>query len=203
MSFFKKLFGVESIDESMNNTAKLMQEMADESERVHRNMVELYNKEVGNGMLEGTESEPSWRGIFKTRFLATMYSLFMFNNKWSKQNKKKMMELVNIASGIAIYSLHDSGSEYERNEAKELVTPFVRKSLLAIKNEFTSGPSKPSENYYTDGFKKLMEISHDALSESIGTENYTQEVKDRFNLTLISGVTSSLRVTVDEFGTPN
>lgn len=72
-------------------------------------------------MLDGSKSEATWKGIFKSRFLATTYPLFIFSTKWSQQNEEKVMELMNIASGLAI---HDSGIDYDRSEAEQLVCQF-------------------------------------------------------------------------------
>lgn len=61
MSFFKKLLGQSNIENDFNMTLDLMINMANESERAHRAMIDLYNEEVRSQMLKGEITEASWR----------------------------------------------------------------------------------------------------------------------------------------------
>ena len=173
--------------------------MADESERVYRNMIDIFNEDREMGILSGKKATISWLGIYKVRLLAATYSLFIFINKWGSE-EEKISELINIATGVAVSSLHHSDIEYDRDKANEISISFIRSCLRAIKIEFQAGPSMPSKNFYTEGFQKLEEITHDALSESIGKTNYNSKTEERFMGPVESGIISSLRVTTEVFG---
>lgn len=200
MSFLKKLFGVRNIDDEALDTIKVMEEMANEAERAHLAMVNFYNKQIELGILDGSKSNPNILGIYKARLLATMYPAYMFHLNWRKKDKNRALHMLDVATGIAFLPYEESNAVYNGKSLAKTTNLLIEETLKSIDTELIKGPSKPRTNNYTDGFLKLKELSHDSLSESIGTNNYTSIVKAKFEHPIDSGVSSALIAVLKRFG---
>ena len=74
MSFLKKLFGRQKPEKI--EYVKAMAEMAAESERTYRGMIETYNSDVALGILSVPSSSavlPTGRGIYKARLFGALF----------------------------------------------------------------------------------------------------------------------------------
>lgn len=191
MSFLKKLLGVKKPDKYEYTRA--MAEMATESERTHRGMVNTYNSDVELGRLSApltsVASVPTGRGIYKARLYAALFMVYAYAR--SGRSDGEVTEMLNVATGIALEPL--VGREeprLDREEAESLTTAYLIPTLKAIPAAFEAGPMVPGrlvEEHIT-----LTDQLHDALAESIGGNAYTPAVRDRFSHLVQSNVASAM-----------
>jgi hypothetical protein len=200
MSFLKKLFGRHRPDifEYSKGTPdpsqlaqwcqrpdnieyiEAMAEMAAESERTYRGMIEIYNEKVALGMLPAefpSKIVPSGRGIYKARLFGALFMVMAYLR--SGHSEAENWEMMNLATGLALEPLRGQGmSRLTQDEAKSFTTAYLTSALKAMTAAFAAGPFLP-ESAKREHLA-LADHLHDALAESIGTENYTTDVRERF-----------------------
>lgn len=175
-----------------------MVEMAEESGRTHRGMFDTYLSDVQDGMLSPPPTDPpehpSGRGLFKARFFGALFMVVAY--AYATGDESGTDELLQAASGIAIKPLlEENGVHLEREEAKPIAESYMSPTLEAIRGTFKQAPIAP-DNQSTE-FDALAEQLHEALADSIGTENYTPEVKQRFNLMVRGNCSEALNHAFD------
>ena len=92
MSFLKKLFGRRMPDKM--EYVKVMAEMAAESERTYRGMIETYNSDVELGMLSvpsGSTVLPTGRGIYKARLFGALFMAIAYTKSARSEVEKEEM----------------------------------------------------------------------------------------------------------------
>lgn len=178
MSFLKGLFGRQKPDKI--ECVKAMAELAAESERTYRGMIETYNSEVDLGMLSvpsGSTILPTGRGIYKARLFGALFMVMAYAK--SAHSQAETEEMMNVATGVALESLQGYGvSHLDREEAKSFTMAYLISTFKAMIAAFDAGPLLPGSPQQEH--LALANHLHDALAESVGTEDYTTEVRERF-----------------------
>jgi hypothetical protein len=176
-----------------------MVEMAEESGRTHRGMVNTYLSDVQDGILPSPPADPpehpSGRGLFKARFFGALFMVVAY--AYASGDESGTDELLQAASGIAIKPLVEEENDVhlEREEAKPIAESYMSPTLEAIRGAFKQAPITP-DNQSTE-FDALAEQLHEALEDSIGGENYTTEVKQRFDVMVRGNCAEALNHSVD------
>lgn len=171
MSFLKSLFGKPSPQSLM---ASLLQgpgtQMADEMERVYREQIKAYSQDI-------TPCQVNAKGLLKARLFGVSFALLIFRKRSGSTDH--LSEMMNACSGLAMLPLSSTGSALSINRetavsfAGEYMTRVVNNILL----ELEQGPSTPTSR--SVGFAGLISCYEEALTESIGTTNFTPQVKQR------------------------
>ena len=178
MSFLRKLFGRQKPDEI--EYVKAMAEMAAESERTYRGMIETYNSDVELGMLSvpsGSTVLPTGRGIYKARLFGALFMVMAYAKSAHSQAEKQ--EMLNVATGIALEPLQGQHvPRLDPEEAKSFTTAYITSTFKAMIAAFDAGPLLPGSAQQEH--LALADHLHDDIAESIGTEDYTTEVRERF-----------------------
>ncbi len=177
MSFFKKLFGRQKPDKM--EYFKALAEMAAESERTYRGMIKIYNSDVEIGMLSvsGSVVLPTGRGIYKARLFGSLFMVTAYVKSTHSQAENE--EMMNLATGVALEPLQGQGvPRLDREEAKSFTTSYLTSTFKAMIAAFGTGPFMPGSA--EPEHLTLADHLHDALAESIGTDHYTAEVRERF-----------------------
>ncbi len=191
MSFLKKLFGVNKPDE--HEYIRAMVEMAAESERTHRGMVNLYNSDVELGTLSAPSTlatvTPTGRGVYKARLFGALFIVYAYAE--SGHAEANVNEMVNVATGVALEPLV-GGAEpsLDRDEAKSFSMAYLKPTLKAIIAATRAGPLLPGD--VSDEHDTLADQLHEALAESIGIDFYTPEVRDRFALNIMGNLSAAM-----------
>lgn len=175
-----------------------MVEMAGESGGTHRGMVNTYLSDVQDGILPSPAADPpqrpSGRGLFKARFFGALFMVVAY--AYATGAESGTDELLQAASGIAIEPLmEENGVHLEREEAKSIAESYMSPTLEAIRGAFKRAPITP-DSQLTE-LDALAEQLHEALADSIGTENYTPEVKQRFDVMVRGNCVQALNHAVD------
>jgi hypothetical protein len=191
MSFLKKLFGVEKPDKYEYTRAMI--EMATESERTHRGMINTYNSEVELGLLSApltsVASVPTGRGVYKARLYAALFMVYAYAK--SGHPETEVTEMLNVATGIALEPLVGGEEPHlDRKEAESFTTSYLIPTLKAIPAAFEAGPMVPGQ--LVKEHTTLADQLHDALAESIGIAAYTPEVRYRFAHLVQGNVASTM-----------
>lgn len=188
MWFLDKLFGRQKADKI--EYVKAMVEMAAESERTYRGMVEIYNSDVELGVLAVPSAStvlPSGRGIYKARLFGAMFMVMAYVKSAHSQQENE--EMMNIATGVAMEPLQGQGvPRLDREEAKSFAMAYLISTFRAMTAAFGAGPLFPGSA--RPEHLTLADQLHDALAESIGRENYTMKVRERFDV-LVQGNTAT------------
>ncbi len=91
--------------------------------------------------------------------------------------------MLNLATGFALEPLQGQGDvRLDREEAKSFALAHLSSVLKAIIAAFKAGPFLPE--FAKPEHLALAHHLHDALAESIGSEHYTAEVRERFDITI-------------------
>ena len=161
-----------------------IEEYVKEADRVYRNLIDIYSKEY-------LPAIPNGKGLFIVRLIFSFFWPYAFFRLFPNKDKE-FMDMFHVASGSAMTDLVNSNSfpSFSREEAKEIAPDLLKTVIAALTDEFKNGPSKP--NALTKGFEKILGIYHDALRETIGTEHYTTDVKNRFEHLIISNIGMSI-----------
>jgi hypothetical protein len=157
-----------------------MAEMTAESERTYRGMIEKYNADVSLGMLSvpfGLTVLPTGRGIYKARLFGALFVVMAYLK--SAHSEAENWEMVNLATGVALEPPQGQGVPcLTREEARSFTMAYLISTLKAMTAAFAAGPFLPGSAKREH--LALADHLHDALAESIGTENYTTDVRERF-----------------------
>ena len=192
MSFFKKLFSTKKPNVEAYITA--MHEMADESERTYRGMVQIYNQDSSVGMFDVpskcSDVFPSGQGLYKARLFGALFMVHAYTV--SGHTREEVHQMVNLATGIALFSLVDSKEvSFSRNEAKALIESFLWPTLKAITAAFKAGPVSPMSPISTVHVG-LADFLHEALIDTIGVDCYSSQVRERFQTPVIGNVSAAM-----------
>ena len=167
-------------------------EMADEQERTYLGMLDVYNQDVAQGLLPRSASDvvkPTTRGIFKARLLGALYSVAAFAKSGGDQDD--YWELLEAASGMARMRAGDPTPRVEHEEAVKLFDDFALPALKAINAALDIWPRSPSQATAPE-HEALADLLHSALVESIGANNYTADVRARFDSLVIANTAVAL-----------
>lgn len=180
MSLFKKLFGRAAPNKI--EYVRAMAEMAAESERTYRGMIETYNSDVQLGLLSAPSSptvSPTGLGIYKARLFGALFMVMAYVK--STQSQAEREEMMNIATGVALEPLQGQREPHlDREEAKSFTMPYLTSTFKAMVAAFRAGPFLPDSAQQEH--VALADHLHEALAESIGPEHYTTEVRERFDV---------------------
>jgi len=166
-----------------NDLFNAMVEMADESGRTHRGMVATYVSEVEEEILPGPPNRlpdgPTGRGLFKARFFGALFMVVAY--MYVSNDEYETKEFLNLASGLAVQPLVDDDEvvDLDRKEAEKIALSSWKPIMSDIKDAMNEAPVCPEDDIQEVHI--LSEHLHDALEDSIGSENYTQEVKEWFD----------------------
>ena len=178
MSFFKRLFGRKTPDKVKYIEA--MAEMAAESERTYRSMIDTYNSDIELGLLSTPDCStvvPTARGIYKARLFGSLFMVMAYAK--STQSMAESEEMMNIATGVALEPLQEPDVLcLDRDEAKAFTMTYLITTFKAMTAAFAAGPLLPGAA--RPEHIALADQLHDALAESIGTKQYTPEMRERF-----------------------
>jgi hypothetical protein len=162
-----------------------MVEMAGESQRTYGAMIEIYNSDVALGVLAartGSAVSPSPRGVYKARLFGASFLAFAHARSSASQAEKE--EMVNVATGVALAPPGSEGSlVLDRTEAQSFSIYYLTSLLKAIQAAFKAGQLLPG--MARPEHTALADYLHDALSESIGPQNYTPAVHERFDIMVL------------------
>ena len=180
MSFLKKLFSRQTPRQV--DYIGAMIEMANESERTYRGMIEIYNEEIEEGLIsappDASAVEPTGAGIYKARVFGSLFIVLAYAR--SGHSVEEIEEMMNIATGVALKSLQGEGDVYfDREEARQFTPTYVVPVFKSVLAAFKAGPVLPKA--MTPEHITLSNHLHDALIESVGAERYTPEVQERFD----------------------
>lgn len=185
MSLLHLLKGASPVQKGIDQTKflKAMEEMAEESGRTHRGMVDTYLRDVKMGLLPPPKAQispgPSGRGLFMARFFGALFMVVAYI--YASRDESGSQELLQLASGLAIEPLMGEGDVYlDRKEARPIANTYVSPTLKAIRMAIKRAPVMP-EAASTE-LDALADQLHEALAASIGIGNYTQQVKERFDM---------------------
>lgn len=188
MSFLNKFFGRQKLGKI--EYVKAMVEMAAESERTYRGMIDAYNSDVELGLLSrssGTSAVPTGRGIYKARLFGALFMVVAYT-KSVAQSQAESEEMLNMATGVALEPLQGPGGpRLDREEAKSFTLAYLTSTFEAMVAAFDAGPLLPSSAQRQH--LVLADHLHDALTESIGAQHYTAEVRERFTV-MVQGNTA-------------
>jgi hypothetical protein len=178
MGLLQWLFGSQRPDKM--RYAEAMSEMAREAERTYRGMIATYNGDVGLGMLSAPSKQPvapTGRGLYKARLFGALFMATAYARSGPVQQEAE--EMFNAATGVALESLQGSGDiRLTRDEAKAFTMPLLISVIKSMTAAFNAGPFLPGEAQ--PAHLALTEHLHDALAESLGTDRYTPQVRERF-----------------------
>jgi len=176
--------GSRSDTEVLGAYASAMDEMADEAERTHREMVETYISDVSNGVLDAPRNQPptgpSAKGVFKSRYIGALHIAVAYG--LSSNDQDHFDDLLQISSGCAIEPF--AKDEFEdlalsRKKAKTIANRNTPKFTKSIKWVIEHSPIGPGCD--TDELQNLIDAYHEALADSIGAQAYDDNVRDRFD----------------------
>lgn len=188
MSFLSKLLGRRTPDQREYVLA--MAEMAAESDRTYRGMIDTYNSDVAIGLLsvpqEGAGAVPTGRGLYKARLYGALFMVMAYAKAVTPA--PDVEEFMNLATGVALDPLQDpAGPHLDREEAKSFTVAYLTAVFRAMGAAFQAGTWLPGDA--RPEHLALAEYLHEALAESIGAQAYTPEVRERFS-TMIEGNTA-------------
>ena len=190
MSFLGKLFGGSEPEEpDKMEYLEAMSEMAAESERTYRGMIDTYSSDVALSPSPGVAAAPTALGLYKARlfgavFMATAYIKVA-------PSPEDGMEFVNAATGLAFESPEGAVSpRLDRNEAVSIATPFATRVLKAILAAYDAGAWLPGNA--DSAHLALAEHLHETLADSISEDAYTAQVKERFEVIVQGTVAAAL-----------
>ena len=191
MSFLKRLFG--SPKPSQIEYVEAMGEMANEAERTYRGMLEIYNAERGTPLLPSSAgaplATPTGQGLYKARLFGALFMLVAYNSSGHSQEQK--LEMTNIATGLALEPLQGSGDVHlSRDEAKSFAMSYLTSTLRSMIAATNAGPLLPGAA--SREHKALAEHLHNALADSIGSQWYTPEVRERFDITVQGNIAAAM-----------
>ena len=193
VSFLKRIFG--SKKPSNMEYVSAMEEMAEESERTHRGMVQIYNEDVAVGILSApnrnqTTLVPTGRGIYKARLFGALFIAHAYTV--SRHSQDEVTQMISIATALALKPLVDAPEPtFTRDDARALIQPYLWPTLKAITAAFKAGPIVAPTQYRNEHLA-LADKLHDALAESIGRSHYTEEVKERFDTMIMGNVHAAM-----------
>jgi hypothetical protein len=169
-----------------------MVEMAGESERTYRAMIETYNSDVALGVLAARtplEVSPSPRGVFKARLFGASFIALAYARSSASQAENE--EMVNVATGVALEPPDGEGSlVLDREQAQSFTIPYLTSLLKAMQAAFKAGQLLPG--MAGPEHVALADHLHDALSESIGPQNYTLAVRERFDIMVLGNTAMAM-----------
>ena len=191
MSFLGKLFGQSK--PQLEDFIPPMVEMANESERTHRGIVDLYRKDVEIGLLTQPSvpipTKPTARGVFKARLFNSLFMVAGYALK--TRDASGGDKLLNIATGIAIEPLSGGGDlTLGRDEAKEMFESFGSSVFRALPGALRQVPVNPMSS--SSELDLLADRLHEAHAESLGRSIYGDEVRERFDMAVRANVAASL-----------
>ena len=191
MSIFRNIFGRRKVE--LQPYFQAMVEMANESERTYRNMIGIYLDDISNGLLSQPigklSTGPSGKGLFKARLFGALFMVVAYI--FASKDEEGGDQILQASSGLAIEPLLEDGDvTYSREEAMEIVDSYVSTTLSAIRGAIKQVPIKPDTK--TPEFEALVAQLNDALKDSIGSENYTPEVQERFLVLIRSNCALSI-----------
>lgn len=186
MSFLRRLFGTPRPDKL--EYLRAMTEMASESERTYRGMIETYTSDVALGVLPGAPASPTGRGLYKARVFGALFMAAAYARV--AESPADAEEFVNAATGLALEPLQGPAApSFDRAEAAALV-PYVTRVFKAVISAYGADPFVPGS---TDpAHVELAEPLHEALADSIGEAAYTTQVRERFEIMVQGNAASAL-----------
>ena len=191
MSFLSKLFGQSK--PKVEDYIPPMVEMADESERTHRGIVDLYRKDVEVGLLSEPDAPipttPTGRGVFKARLFNSLFMVAGYALKTG--DAESANQLMHIATGVAIEPLSgDSDLMLDRDEARQIFDSFGAPTLKALLGALRQVPVTPTSS--SPELDALADRLHEAHAESLGRDVYDEEVEERFDTAVRANIAASL-----------
>jgi hypothetical protein len=191
MSIFRNIFRRKRVD--INHYFQAMVEMSNESDRTYRNMIEIYLDDINNGLLSPPVGKlstgPTGEGLFKARLFGALFMVVAY--AYASQDEEGADKILQASSGLAIEPLLGDGDvTYSREKAKAIVDSYVSATLSAIRGAIKQVPIMPDTN--SPEFDKLVAQLNDALKDSIGSENFTTKVQDRFSVLIRSNCAHAL-----------
>ena len=193
MSLFNRLFG--SRKPGTKDYFSAMVEMAEESERTYRGMVESYNRDVAIGVLSipvkcKETVDPTGIGLYKARLFGALFLVHAYAA--SDHSKDEIKQLINVATGLALHPLVDSNElSFDREDARSLNETYLWPTFKKIAIGFKAGPIDPTSPIKNE-HASIADQLHNALAESIGVECYTTQVRNRLEFAVIGNVASAM-----------
>ncbi len=172
------------LDEAKVRVCKHMEIAAAEAAETYRNFLTIYTEEFGPATIAGS-------GLLKAKLHACVFLVHAFIRAWPGRERDavEMAELAGcIAADEQLAALGDSSITPE--EAREIAAVLIKKVLASISDELKN--ASPTSNGETQGFRDLMQLYHGSLRDSIGSIEYTDEVRRRFDQPIRREVISAL-----------
>jgi hypothetical protein len=200
MSFFKKLFGRRS--RGVEDYAASMIEMAAEQERTYLGMLELVDEEIRLGMID---TPPNWngqvlptaKGVYKARLLAALTVVVVHVKV--ERSASDSQDMLNAATGIALKPPGESlASNLERSEAIDFTMDFLIPAFKAMLAALDDGPWLPGSKTVPQSI--LSAHLHEAIGDSIGSESYTPEIRQRFDMMVDGNMANGLNHAIRQIG---
>jgi hypothetical protein len=180
--------GCRNAEEDRLRLIPLLEEALSEADRVYRNQVAMWSSQ------SKTQVALSGRGLLKARLIAGAFVGHAFARIWAQKSEAEVMTFCNALSGAAWepFVAKTGYPHLERSDAVSFASGTIWACLAAIQEEFSS--PKTDVMPTSDGFKKLIEFQHDALTESIGRSSYQSSAKQILESAITSTVSSYLHL---------
>ncbi len=172
------------LDEAKVLVCRHMETTAAEAEETYRNFLTIYTEEFGPATIAGS-------GLLKAKLHACVFLVHAFIRAWPGRERDavEMAELAGcVAADEQLATRGDSSITPE--EAREIAAVLIKRVLSSISDELKN--ASPKSNDETQGFCDLMQLYHESLSDSIGSSEYTDEVRRRFEQPIRRQVISAL-----------
>ena len=165
VSFLRKIFGRPDPVESKMAFVRVMENMASEADRIHRAQVSMIAEEFHFGGVSGI-------GLYKARLQAAMIPACVY--PVLTKDMEGALELINVASGVAIRPLVEEGADVrlDREQARVDQADFPERAHKAALLCIKEGPFPPTPGQETPAFQALEELVHEALADSLGKDRY-------------------------------
>jgi hypothetical protein len=164
-----------------------------EDDRVYRNQVLCFAQDYHPSPMVHV----SGLGLAKARVFGMCFPFYSFMVRWLDRQRNidsLAQRLLDLALGPLMQPT--SLPQIDVAHLERIGETFLQQQLSAIRQEATSGPSVPPPlgNRVTDGFAQLVETCHQNIVESVGEQNYTDEVRMRLHKGFVGSVLGRMRV---------
>jgi hypothetical protein len=168
--------------------------MAAEQERTYLGMLELVDEEIRLGMIDAPPDwngnvRPTAKGVYKSRLLAALTVVVVHVKV--ERSASDSQDMLNIATGIALKPPGESlASSLERSEAIEFTMDFLIPAFKAMLAAIDDGPWLPGSKTAPQCI--LSNHLHEAIGDSIGSESYTPEIRQRLDMMVDGNMANGL-----------
>ena len=162
-----------------------------ESDRTYRGMLQIYNEEGGQANLSG-------KGLFKARMIGAAYVAFPLLLKWPS-NDAFHTQVGNFAGALAADELTTEGSgiSFSVDDARQIAPSFWAATIEALARTMKAPRFSSDPAGLLAALGPMIELGHECLSDSIGSEHYTATVRERFTPLWLMNIHANMNMVRD------